>query len=193
MAIEYELKFRATPAQLEALRSAFPGAETTFRMRTTYYDTPSGALSARRYTLRCRRENDTPVCTAKAPAPGKGRGEWEVECHNIVDAIPMLCKLGAPAELPALAAEGLIPICSAEFTRIAKDVLQPGFTAELALDAGSLSGGGKTIPLWEVELELKDGDAQQMEAYAKALAALYGLVPETESKFRRAQRLYRGE
>ena len=193
MGIEYELKFQANPQQLEQLRSAFTGAQTVFHMHTTYYDTPTGQLSARRYTLRCRQENHRSVCTIKAPAGGLARGEWDTECERIEDAIPILCKLGAPEELPALAAEGLLPICGAKFTRIAVEVVQPEFTAELALDQGVLMGGGRQIPLCEAELELKSGDQAQMTLFARQLAALYGLVPERQSKFRRAQRLYKGE
>lgn len=193
MGIEYELKFRATPLQLEQLRAAFPGKEETFRMQTTYYDTPTGQLSARRYTLRCRRENDRHICTVKAPAKGPGRGEWETECENILDAVPVLCKLGAPENLPTLVSEGLLPVCGAAFTRIAKQISQPDFTAELAMDTGILTGGGKDLPLCEVELELKSGNAQKMTAYALQLAALYGLQPEHGSKFQRAIRLYKGE
>ena len=35
-----------------------PGTEQTFAMATTYYDTLSGAFSARKCTLRRRMEND---------------------------------------------------------------------------------------------------------------------------------------
>jgi len=193
MAIEFEMKFRATPLQLQQLRAAFPGYEQTTVMRTVYYDTPTGQLSARHYTLRCRRENDSHICTAKAPTQGRGRGEWEVACDSIEAAVSVLCKLGAPQELLVLVKEGLIPICGAEFTRVSKDICQDGFTAELALDQGILTGGGRTMPLCEVELELKSGDERELESYACMMAALYGLAPEEKSKFRRALELYRGE
>ena len=52
MAIEYELKFQATPQQLAQIDRAFQEEGQTLSMETTYYDTPSGALSARHYTLR---------------------------------------------------------------------------------------------------------------------------------------------
>ena len=193
MGIEYELKYRATASQLAQLRQAFAGEEARFTMQTTYYDTPTQQLSARHYTLRCRRENDRWVCTVKAPAQGLGRGEWETEGSDILDAVPVLCKLGAPETLQVLVAEGLIPICGAAFTRITKQIVQPDFTAELALDTGKLTGGGRELPLCEAELELKSGDAEEMTAYARQLAALYGLKPEHRSKFRRAMKLYKGE
>ena len=50
MGAEYELKFKATPDVLAGIREAFSGTEEKIAMETTYYDTPSGSLSARRYT-----------------------------------------------------------------------------------------------------------------------------------------------
>lgn len=193
MGIEFELKYRATPALLTRLREEIAAQEKIFHMQTTYYDTPSGQFSARHCTLRRRLENDTHICTLKAPAQGFGRREWEVACERIEDAIDMLCKLGAPREILTLADEGLIPICGARFTRIAKTLELDNCVVELALDTGTLTGGQRELPLCEVEAELKQGDPSACVAFAKNLAQTYGLVPEAQSKFRRALALYRGE
>ena len=193
MGIEFELKYRATPQIQQAILAEIPGEEQQFSMQTTYYDTPAGALSSRHYTLRRRMENGTSVCTLKAPAPGGARGEWEVECGSIGEAVPILCKLGGPADLPALIAEGLEPICGARFTRIARTIDLPDCTVELAVDSGVLTGGGKEQPLCEVEIELKSGSQAVCVAFAEKLAEVYGLTPEPKSKFRRALALYRGE
>ena len=64
---------------------------------------------------------------------------------------------------------------------------------ELALDQGCLMGGGKEIPLCEVEVELKSGDEAGAVAFARQLARDYGLQPEENSKFRRALALAKGE
>lgn len=193
MAIEYELKFRATPETLLAIDRTVEGLRQIYQMQTTYYDTPTGQLSARFYTLRCRLENDRAVCTLKAPAEGGGRGEWELDCDDIRTAIPELCKLGAPADLPFLAEEGLLPICGARFTRIAKTLIFPHCTLELALDQGQLFSGEKSQPLCEVEVELKEGKPEDCAAYAAQLAVAFDLKPEKGSKFRRALALFRGE
>lgn len=193
MGIEYEVKFRASNQAQRAIREAYAGAWQTFSMHTTYYDTPSGSLSARHYTLRRRMENDRSVCTLKAPAAGYGRGEWELEKDCITDAIGELCKLGAPKDLPILVAEGLIPVCGAKFQRLAKTVVLEDATLELALDDGILYGGSREIPLCEAEVELKSGDPDACVAFAKMLSDRFGLQAEENSKFRRALALYRGE
>lgn len=192
MGIEYELKFRSTKAVQAAILKDIPGEDRLFSMQTTYYDTPTAQLSQRHYTLRRRMENEVSVCTLKAPAPG-GRGEWEVECSCIEDAIKMLCKLGAPTELPLLVSEGLVAVCGARFARIARTVRLSDCTVELAIDEGVLTGGNREIPLCEVEVELKEGSAAACNRFAQALADRFSLESEPKSKFRRALALYKGE
>ena len=192
MGIEYELKFRANPSTLEEIRKAFTEEEQLWKMETTYYDTPHKDLSSKWYTLRRRMENDRSVCTLKAPVSQRGRGEWEVECDNIESAIPELCKLGAPKDLISLTQNGVMPICGAKFTRIAKTLVLENCTLELALDQGILFGGGKEEPLCEVEVELKEGTPESCVTFAKILAIRYSLKREQKSKFRRALQLYEG-
>ena len=193
MALEIEVKFSAAPTQLAALLEAYPTGQR-FVMATTYYDTPSGALSARRYTLRSRKENELTVCTLKTPACGDARNEFELECENLQDALPQLCAMSGLAELPGLLEEGIVPICGASFIREARRITLEDGVVELALDQGSLLGGfGKTLPLCEVEVELKEGDPSAACAFAEKLAADYGLQPEKRSKFQRARMLARGE
>ena len=193
MAIEFELKFRATPEQLTAIGKTCSGQTQSLTMETTYYDTPDGDLSARKYTLRRRMENDTSVCTLKIPATGGGRNEFELECDTIKAALPELCKLSGLPELPALLAKGIAPICGAQFHRTAILLERPDCTVELALDEGILTGGGKQIPLCEVEVELKSGSREGAVAYAAMLQSAFCLVPEKRSKFRRALALAKGE
>lgn len=193
MGIEYELKFRANPAVQAAILEQIPGEDRIFTMETTYYDTPTGQLSARRYTLRRRMENDTAICTLKAPEKGAGRGEWEIPCDRIEDAVPELCKLGAPDGLLSLTQEGLIAVCGARFQRIARTVIGENCTLELAIDQGVLTGGGRELPLCEIEVELKCGMPEDCDRFAQALARRFGLESEPLSKFRRALALYQGE
>lgn len=193
MGIEFEVKFSATKDILSVLREKAEGQETHYDMRTTYYDTCHGDLSARHWTLRCRQENEQSVCTLKFPAAEGARGEVEVLCDTIEQAIPMLCKQSGLAELKTLTAGGVVPVCGAAFHRVAKTFLFADTTMELALDEGILMGGGKEIPLCEVEVELKEGDPKAVRAYATILATTYGLKVEQKSKFRRALDLAKGE
>ena len=185
MAIEIELKFAAEVSAFENLLARFDDW-TTYEMKTTYYDTADAKLGALRCTLRRRFENGVSVCTVKTPHKGGGRNEFELECENIMDAIPQLVAMGAPRELLAYTAEGVEEVCAARFTRMARNIALDGATAELALDRGELLGGGKSLPIFEVEVELKDGDLNAVAAYAEQLAREFGLRPEHKSKYKRA-------
>ena len=192
MGREFELKYGASEQAFRRLEKKWEDF-AVISMQTTYYDTPDGALSARHITLRRRMENGVSVCTVKTPGGDHGRGEWELEWDDICSAIPKLCKLMGSEELLSLTENGLIAVCGARFTRRAKYLQLPQCAVEIALDQGVLLGGGRELPIREVEVELKSGSEDAAVAFAQALAAEYGLIPEAKSKFRRAQGLAKGE
>ena len=192
MGREFELKYAATEATQAAIRDAY-GPWREIRMETTYFDTPDGALAARHMTLRLRRENNDTVCTLKTPLPDGSRSEWECAAADITEGIRLLMAQGAPRVAAELAGSGVIPRCGARFTRLAAEVATADGTAELALDSGILLGGGREMPLCEVEIELKSGTEAAAVSLAQALAGEYGLRRESGSKFRRALALAQGE
>lgn len=191
MGAEYERKFKADPDTLYRVYTTLPARWQTIGMETTYYDTPGGQLSARQWTLRSRLENGVRVCTLKTPGQNRLRGEWETEADSIEAAIPVLCKLGAPGELVDLCAGGVVPICGARFTRKAGLFTLRECAVEIALDEGVLLGGGRELPLCELEVELKAGSRAAADAFAGELAQIYTLTEEPRSKFARALALYK--
>ena len=192
MGTEFELKYRATEQDLSSIDSQIPGQALVLQMQTTYYDSLDGSLSSRRWTLRRRLENGKSICTLKIPGGDNTRQEWEVESDSINNGILELCKLGCPAELSSFTQTGLVAICGARFTRIAKTVRFQDSILELALDHGVLIGGDAEFPLCEVEVELKEGSEAACRAFAEDLARRYHLTAEPISKFGRALALYRG-
>lgn len=188
MGREFELKFRSDAGKNAAVRETY-GEFSPISMETTYYDTPDRELRNRRWTLRRRYENGVSVCTVKTPAANGGRGEWEVEAEDISAALTALISLGAPEELIALTQKGIIEICAARFTRLAKTISLEDGAIELALDAGYLLGGGEALPFAEVEVELKAGEDTVATRFARQLAAQFHLEPEPKSKLQRALEL----
>ncbi len=217
MAIEYEFKYKVDYDTLLRINVSFPQMPKVIEMETVYLDTPSGALAARHYTFRRRKENDRYICTLKTPADvekkewenavaekynypyaanyltGNTRNEWEVECEQIEDAIPQLVAQGAPREFWKLATEGLSGICGAKFTRLARTIQLRNSVVEVDMDSGVLFGGGKSEPFYELEFEVKSGDKLEAGRYIYSIAAEYYLEAEPQSKFARALKLYRGE
>lgn len=192
MGLEFEIKYCTDPETQSAIHASYTGWQT-ITMETTYFDTENGALSRQKYTLRKRMENGVCVCTVKTPAGDLGRGEWETECGDIKEALPTLVALGAPKNLLLLTETTLLPICGARFTRRCLTLDAEGCTVELALDDGVLLGGGRALPLCEVEVELKDGSREAATEFAEALAEKYRLTRQKKSKFRRALDLAKEE
>lgn len=189
MGYEFELKFRATPELQDRLLSEETLDWQTIAMETTYYDTADAAFSNLHCTLRTRLENGVCVCTLKTPAGSMGRGEWECRMESIEEALPVLCAMGAPKELEGLASSGLVPVCGARFTRRAGLAAIEDTTMEIAVDRGVLFSGSRERTLCEIEVELKSGSEETAAAFARELAARYGLTREKKSKFRRALEL----
>ena len=185
MGREFELKYRASARQMAAIMADYEGFRE-ITMETTYYDTPDRSLAPRHWSLRRRMENGVSVCTLKTPCADGGRTEWETECPDITSAVPELCKLGAPEALKDLVTGGLEAVCGARFVRQAALIDLGSCTLELALDRGILQGGARITLLGEVEVELKAGSDADAVAFAQALAAKYGLIPERSSKYKRA-------
>ena len=90
-------------------------------------------------------------------------------------------------------ADGVIPVCGARFTRLARTVTAGNSILELALDQGILFSGSRELPFAELEVELKSGVETEAVQYAHALAARFGLKEDARSKFRRALDLAKGE
>ena len=197
MGTELEYKYRVPDA--ETLTRILDYAQTQLhplgeveqiQMRTTYYDTADGALTGRRWTLRLRMENGVAVVTNKIPLPGGVRGEWEAEAPSVDAAIPALLRQGAPAELEQLISAGLREVCGAAFLRRALLLeLSDGSRCELAADLGELLGETERLPLCELELELKDGEAAKTRLLGELLRARFGLEHEKNSKYARAKEL----
>ena len=185
MGREFELKYRAADSQLEEIQSVYSGFRE-ISMETTYYDTPDGILRRLRWTLRRRMENGSSICTVKSNLSDGSRGEWEIQCGDILTAVPQLIALGAPEALSEYTRQGVIPTCGARFLRKAVTLPSGSGLVELALDRGVLLGGGKELPFAEVEVELKQGRDEDAIAFAEELAARFDLVPEPKSKLRRA-------
>ena len=191
MGKELELKYRIGDQEqfsslCDLLEERYPGNWSQIAMATTYYDTPTGAMGARKWTLRVRRENEDTVVTVKTPASGGARGEWECRGTDPVAAVPRLTEQGAPKELEVLLCEGVVPVCGAAFTRRAIPVQTGDTVVEVALDTGRLFREDRELPLCELEVELKEGSEAECAAFAHALAEKFGLTPEPRSKFARA-------
>ena len=203
MATEIEMKLGVPDKQIldqvlndtELLQYAKDDYETR-HMVSTYYDTPDSTLHQRKWTLRLRNEGGNLVVAFKTAnrsdeAGFFTRSEWQCAVDSIEDAIPILIDQGAPRELKSLLkGKGLVPCCSAEFDRRSVCLyMDDGVRIEMAGDYGILSGGGREMPICELELELLYGDAGSLPPLCQQLMAEYDLTEENRSKYERARGL----
>lgn len=188
MGREFELKYAADAESFDDLKIRYPHLRP-IAMETAYYDTRDRRLGALHWTLRRRMENGMPVCTLKTPLSDGARGEWEIPCADVAAAIPLLIASGAPEALTELVLPGLEEVCAARFTRLCTLVELGNATVELALDEGVLLGGGRELPLREVEVELKTGSEDAAVDFARKTAETFHLKCEPKSKYRRALEL----
>lgn len=190
MGKEFELKYAVSSAEVLAeIEKFLQGEALVQEMSAVYYDTADSALSSRKWTLRLRKENGDSVVTFKTAGDGKTRGEWEYAADSIDFAAETLADLGAPQELTEILAQGVLPICGAEFVRRAIVKEQNGTVLEVALDYGRLFRGNREMPICELEVELKQGEETVAVAFALQLAERFGLQEESRSKFVRAVNL----
>ncbi len=194
--MEIEFKYRVLPEQFDAVRAdpLLRGA-VCIRMDARYFDTPTGAVRAASVTLRLRRESPEGeegalICCVKTPAPGdrselglRRRMEYECEAGSVEDALPGLRAQGLDCTaLYAAVREGLIVSAHIRYTRLQALVCSGDSSFTVCLDRGMLGNQ----PFAEVEVEHKSGDMAVTQEAAHAMAARYGLVPETRGKYARA-------
>ena len=135
------------PGQLEELlqelEKAF-GPWEAVEMETVYYDTPDQALAARHWTLRVRQENGRPVLTVK-PQVLAGHGGMGAARRGTGRPV-QIADAGRAMGSHVFAAGPLLPRCGARFRRLRLLACLPDAVAELALDQGVLTGGGRDLP-----------------------------------------------
>jgi len=171
--------FRLTPA---------PDPED---QRNTYLDTADGRLRAAHYGLRVRDLGSRRIATLKGAARAQSgvyeRDEWEVTIGD--DDRP---ETWPPSEardrtLALLAGAPLAPILTVRTLRRHIYAARDGAEiAEISLDEGTISAGGREERFRELEVELV-GEAMRddLDAIVAQLRARYRLVPEERSKLAR--------
>ncbi|MCB1915487.1 MAG: CHAD domain-containing protein [Rhodocyclaceae bacterium] len=201
MGTEVELKLGVSAPALRALKRhpLITDAERAARTATlisTYFDTPDQRLAAERVSVRTRKQGRRLLQTVKGDARSSSglsvRPEWEQTYRGAFDfeAVddPRIRKL-LQAHVSALEA-----IFVTEFRRETFRC-RPHTEASVLvmIDHGTITAGGRTAPICEVELELERGQAPDLFELAASLAHDIALRPINESKAARGLRLFHGD
>lgn len=173
-----------------------------------YYDTPKLHLARQGMGLRLRQQGDTWVQTVKfvptstppsaldndAEASSRGlHTRVEIEHVTAAQALELQHIAHAPTR-DFLTSASIAPVLQPVFiTRIRRTqwhIPCPGNgLAELALDIGTIECNTHTMPVSEVEIELKQGALEALLPIVQTLQQALALSPQTHNKAERGYRL----
>lgn len=193
MSTEIELKYVPTGEFSRDFLFSLPeiapfcGEVSKFEMKTEYLDTEDGLAQSSGIGLRRRVENGKSFMYAKCNVARSGefsiRGEWRVESDDLARAAKLLAESGAPTS--SLVGLPLCTVASVSFTRFeAKVSLPSGLSFMLSFDEGVFCD---KVPFSEIELELIEGEEDELLRFGRDLAVKYSLSPEYKSKNARAR------
>lgn len=157
---------------------------TRKHLKAVYYDTPERALRDSRLSLRVRQSGARFVQTVKADAGDDPlrRGEWEASVSSLAPDIALAAPF-IPEKLRAdLEQGGLEAVFTSDVHRTVRVIELPSGTVEVAFDHGILKAGNHSLPVSEIELELKDGSASAIYDLALRLAEHGPVTPSIRSK-----------
>ena len=164
----------------------------TVDLASYYYDTPAGDLANQRAGLRLRYTGKAWVQTLKYAQQEHNGVVHRVEIEHTTQGQALeLTAIGDATMrnwLQGLGA-GLQPVFSTHMQRTLWLVSHQGSVLELALDIGSVQCGKQQEAIHEIEIELKQGDAQAVEQVAQVLRTEFDLPLQMRSKAERGYRL----
>lgn len=198
---EFELKLEVPADCAEAVEAAVRrGPVVHQRLLARYFDTHDRALAACGVVVRLRKEGRQWVQTAKAPGnrplqrlehnvPIDSRATPLVDLARhletpVGERIRRALKLKAQEPFPALEL-----VYQTRVERLSRIVSAGETSVEIALDTGNISAGKRSLPVSELELELKQGSPANAVELARIWCQAHGLWLSSVSKSEKGQRL----
>lgn len=211
---ETELKLAVSPDDMEKLRSSpaiaarATGKAATKTLESTYYDTADRRLAARLVTVRVRKVGDRFLQTVKG-APDRdslGRAEWECPVDGPTPDLSRVTDAEALDLLGPVGESDLLPLFTTVVERTTQLVTMgkgdadgdaDGESAagiEIAFDRGDIrTPDGGSVPISEVELELRSGSPAALYDLALELAKAAPLRLDPRTKASRGYALADGQ
>jgi triphosphatase len=200
--LEVEAKFalesRVTADQIEALDwTPFTlGERHVIDQRDTFFDTAELALSRTRHAVRIRQAGSDILVTLKGPGTIKdglhSREEIELPLtHSSPEAWPDAIRSRIVA---LIGDQDVRPILTVHNLRTTWPLFRDGrVMGEVALDEGSIVANDAQEPMHELEVELKGGRVEDIDAVRLLVLRQLPAHPEDRSKFARGIALIQPE
>ena len=202
MAVETELKLRIAPDQLARLKrhallkSCSVSRPVTRRLQNIYYDTPKLDLQKSGMALRLRHAGRQWLQTLKGGGSVQAglhqRNEWEVPVKRAALDFSATQEVEWDELLPPPLRKKLKPVFVTDFSRNSRMLLWQGAQIELCMDQGEVRTEQRSMPICELELELKSGRPRQLFDLALALLEIVPFELEAVSKAEQGYRLLSG-
>ncbi|MBR0880156.1 MULTISPECIES: CYTH and CHAD domain-containing protein [Bradyrhizobium] len=157
---------------------------TRKHLKSVYYDTAERLLRRNGLSLRVRQSGARFVQTVKTDAADDPlrRGEWEASVSSLAPDLALAMPF-IPEKLRShLVTQPLEAVFTADIRRHARMIDLPSGTVEIAFDQGELTAGNRTLPVSEIELELKSGSASTIYEVALRLAEQGAVKPSIRTK-----------
>ena len=157
---------------------------TRKHLKSVYYDTPKRTLWRNGLTLRVRHSGTRYTQTVKAELEDDPfrRGEWEAHVPSMAADVALAMPFIPEKLRPELETQGLEPIFTTDIRRHQRMVDLPSGAIEVAFDNGVLKAGDRSMPVSEIELELKGGSIDAIYELAQRLAEHGQVRPSIRSK-----------
>jgi triphosphatase len=172
---EIEIKLWVSPEDIVTLQSHphFAGAfsdPTSETLKSVYFDSDSRFLRDHGFTLRVRHSGDKRIQTVKAANNGAGyfeRSEWEQMIEGDQPDLTLVKDTALGAILTNEADRTLKPVFDIRIKRTAYHLNGNGTDVVMAIDQGKIVATGSSLPVSEIELELKRGNPSDLFKIAR--------------------------
>jgi inorganic triphosphatase YgiF len=194
MSKEVELKLELPIASLPGIKKLPMLRATEERPKRTnevsvYFDTDKHNLREKGLMLRVRRVGDRYVQTIKASENGGAfeRDEWEADISGEMPDLALAKGTALEPLLKKKLRKQLQPLFETRVQRTLYPIAENEQAIAMTLDRGRIDSGNRSIPLCEIELELKRGNARDLFEIARAITQT---VPATLGMKSKSERGY---
>jgi inorganic triphosphatase YgiF len=153
-------------------------------LKSVYYDTPERTLWQNGLTLRVRQNGARFVQTVKAEFrddPHR-RGEWEASVASMAPDLALAMPFIPEKLRTEIESSRIEPVFTADIRRHQRMLELPSGTVEVAFDHGVIKAGDRSMPVSEIELELKSGSASAIHELALRLSEHGEVRPSIRTK-----------
>jgi len=202
MTVETELKLRIVPEQLARLKrhallkQYSVKRPVTHRLHNIYYDTPKLDLHQSGMALRLRHAGQQWLQTLKGGGSVQAglhqRNEWEVPVGSPALDFSANQAVDWDEHLRPTLRKKLHPVFVTDFFRTSRMLDFHGSKIELCIDHGMISIEHRSLPICELELELKSGEPRQLFELALKILEIVPVELEAVSKAEKGYRMLSG-